>query len=123
MKCNSPVDYHSRRGFFAENESILPKSYSLYATRSENILLPDIKYGNLQPYQAMIRHFTDVNACTANDLRTTFHGYDPENVPPEHIDYCFIDSAVKPVNQVIITDTVDGKYPSDHFGLHIQLEL
>ena len=33
------------------------------------------------------------------------------------------DSAVKPVNQVIITDTVDGKYPSDHFGLHIQLEL
>ena len=91
--------------------------------------LPTIVFGdfNMVPeslgYQAMIRHFTDVNACTANDLRTTYHGYDPETVGTAHIDYCFIDSAVKPVNQVIITDTVDGKYPSDHFGLHIQLEL
>ncbi len=75
-------------------------------------------------YKEMTRWFTDVNAVTANDLRDTWHDYDIEHPKgDQHIDYCFIDDRIKPVNQKIIDETVDGKFPSDHFGLHIALEI
>lgn len=74
-------------------------------------------------YDAMIKNFRDVNTCTANDLSTTYHNYRPEEVTDQHIDYCFIDNNVTPINQKIITDTVDEMYPSDHFGLYIELDI
>lgn len=74
-------------------------------------------------YATMIKNFIDVNACTARNTITTFHNYHPETVKDEHIDYCFIDKNIISLNQEIITDTVDGKYPSDHYGLYIELEI
>lgn len=74
-------------------------------------------------YAEMVKHFKDVNACTVNDLTTTFHNYQPEVVKDQHIDYCFIDKNIIPVTQKVITDTVDGKYPSDHYGLYIELDI
>ena len=74
-------------------------------------------------YEIMTQLFRDVNTCTANDLRPTWHGYTPEVITPSHIDYCFIDKQITPIDQVIITDTVDGKFPSDHFGLYCKLAL
>ncbi len=80
---------------------------------------------NMRPeslgYAEMIKHFTDVNAVTANDSRTTYHGYGMVN--DEHIDYCFIDDKIKPISLKLIDETIDGKYPSDHYGLFIELEL
>ena len=73
-------------------------------------------------YAEMVKNFADVNACTANDLSTTYHNYQPETVN-EHIDYCFIDNSIIPLNQTIITDTAEGKYPSDHFGLFVELDV
>lgn len=82
---------------------------------------------NLTPsypaYQRLTSYFTDVNAVTANDLRTTYHGYAPEQHPDSHIDFCFVNDKIKPINQKIIDSTVNGKYPSDHFGLEIDLEI
>lgn len=72
-------------------------------------------------YKEMCKNFIDVNAATVNDLRDTYHGYDPTVFKDEHIDYCFISSDIKPVDQKIIDDTVDGKFPSDHFGLLVNL--
>ena len=74
-------------------------------------------------YAAMAEHFLDVNACTGNDPTTTFHAYDPENVNDQHIDYCFIDKTITPIRHTVITDTIDGKYPSDHYGLYIELDI
>jgi len=74
-------------------------------------------------YDQMTKYFKDVNAHTANDLRSTFHDYKPEKTRDSHIDYCFIDENIIPINQTLITDTVDGKYPSDHFGLFIELDI
>ena len=74
-------------------------------------------------YAAMVENLTDLNAVTANDQGTTYHGYDPDNITDEHIDYCFIDENIKPVNQSVMRETVEGKYPSDHFGLFIELEI
>ncbi|MBQ4561981.1 MAG: endonuclease/exonuclease/phosphatase family protein [Clostridia bacterium] len=74
-------------------------------------------------YAEMTKNFKDVNVCTVNDKRTTFHNYKPDTVKDKHIDYCFIDEKITPVSYKIITDTVWGKYPSDHFGLYIQLNM
>lgn len=80
---------------------------------------------NMRPdslgYAEMVKHFTDVNGATVNDRRTTYHGYG--TVDNEHIDYCFIDDKIKPVSLKIIDDLVDGKYPTDHYGLFIELEI
>lgn len=74
-------------------------------------------------YAAMVKNFIDVNPRTANDLSSTFHNYQPETVKNQHIDYCFIDKSITPIRQKIITDTIDGKYPSDHYGLYIILDI
>ncbi len=72
-------------------------------------------------YGEMIKNFTDVNAVTAKDWRTTYHNYG--RADNEHIDYCFIDDKIKPVSTKMIDETVNGKYPSDHYGLFIRLEI
>ena len=74
-------------------------------------------------YGEMTKYFVDVNAQTANDLRSTYHGYKPEEIKDEHIDYCFINKNVNPVSQKIIDETVDNKFPSDHYGLYIELDI
>lgn len=74
-------------------------------------------------YKEMCKNFTDVNAATVNDLRDTYHGYDPSVKRDTHIDFCFISSDINPISQRIIDETVDGKFPSDHFGLLMNLEI
>ena len=82
---------------------------------------------NMRPdsagYGEITKYFTDVNAVTAKDKRNTFHGYAPHKYLDEHIDYCFIDNNIKPVCWELIDETVDGKYPSDHYGIFIRLEI
>ena len=82
---------------------------------------------NMQPtspaYATMIQLFRDVNTYTSNDLRPTWHGYGSKEITPSHIDYCFIDEKITPLEQVMIDDTVNDKFPSDHFGLSFTLAL
>ena len=74
-------------------------------------------------YAEIIKYFDDVNAKTANDLSTTYHGYKPDKIGDHHIDYCFVNKKVIPVSQKKIDETVDGKFPSDHYGLYIELDV
>lgn len=74
-------------------------------------------------YATMVEKFRDLNVLTSNDLGTTYHGYDPEKINNEHIDYCFIDEKIIPVNQTVMRDTFDGKFPSDHYGIFIELDI
>ena len=80
---------------------------------------------NMRPdslgYAEMVKNFVDVNAVTVNDRRTTYHGYGKAD--NEHIDYCFINDKIKPINLKIIDELVDGKYPTDHYGLYIELDI
>ena len=82
---------------------------------------------NMRPdsvgYEEITKYFTDVNAVTVKDKRNTFHGYVPQKHLDEHIDYCFVDKSVKPVSWELIDETVDGKFPSDHYGIFIRLEI
>ena len=72
-------------------------------------------------YAEMVKHFTDVNGVTANDRRTTYHGYGKAD--NEHIDFCFINDKIKPVSLKLIDELVDGKYPTDHYGLYVELDI
>lgn len=108
------------------------KSAELIAHRAKELSpYPTAVMGdfNMKPdapaYAAMTRHFTDVNAATAKDPNFTYHGYHPERHDPAEgpIDFFFANSAVTPVDCVRITETVEGKFPSDHYGLCAVLEL
>ncbi len=96
------------------------KKFSSYAT----FIIGDF---NMKPdavaYAAMRAKYTDVNAVTDNDLRTTYHGYNPDITKNEHIDYCFVNNQIRPISQKIIDDTVEGMFPSDHYGIYIKMEI
>lgn len=72
-------------------------------------------------YEEITKYFTDVNTLTAKETRTTYHGYGKVN--DAHIDYCFINDKIKPISLKLIDETVEGKYPSDHYGLLVSLEI
>ncbi|MBQ4288657.1 MAG: endonuclease/exonuclease/phosphatase family protein [Clostridia bacterium] len=74
-------------------------------------------------YKEMTKHFRDVNAMVLNDWGDTYHGYYVSEDPPEHIDYCFINDHVEPISERVIREKVDGYFPSDHYGLQIELKI
>ena len=74
-------------------------------------------------YRRMTALFTDANAATRKDWSLTFHGYCPEKHADAHIDYCFVNEKITPIDVQVIRGTFDGKYPSDHYGLEIDLEI
>ena len=74
-------------------------------------------------YRGITSFANDVNALTAKDSRGTYHGYHPELHPRAQIDYCFLSEQITAKGYRLIDDTVDGYYPSDHFGIEIKLDL
>lgn len=101
------------------------KSAQLILKRKEKISgLPTLIAGdfNMTPqgpaYSEMLKHFCDINAETAKNFSKTFHNYHPETESGQHIDYCFIDGGMTAHSQILIDETVDGKFPSDHYGLY-----
>lgn len=81
---------------------------------------------NMRPdsagYAQITKYYKDVNKATLNYTGTTYHNYAPET-QDQHIDYCFINDKIQPVKTVLLDQTFDGKYPSDHFGLYFELKL
>ena len=75
------------------------------------------------PYREMVKKYRDVNALTAKDRRSTYHAYNPQVDTNMHIDYCFIDNNITPITLKIIDETVEDKFPSDHFGIYTELEI
>lgn len=104
------------------DSSRLIYEYSKKISQNPTLLTGDF---NMTPeskgYCEMVKHFTDVNAVTINDRRTTYHGYG--RVDNEHIDYCFINEKIKPLSLKIIDETIEGKFPSDHYGLFVELDI
>ncbi len=105
------------------------KSVDLITKRMAEFGLPYFITGdfNMTPeskgYAAITKHLCDVNAATVNDKRDTYHAYEPSKFRNEHIDYCFVSREFKPLDQRILDESVDGKYPSDHFGIISLVEL
>jgi endonuclease/exonuclease/phosphatase family metal-dependent hydrolase len=114
-------------GFGNENQIKSAKLICDYADKLSD--LPTFVTGdfNATPasdaYAEMVKRFTDSNGATVNDRRSTYHGYDPSVARDEHIDYCFVNEKIKPVALRIIDETVEGKYPTDHFGVYIELDI
>ena len=114
-------------GFGDNGQTASARLIAQYAQRISD--LPTFVCGdfNMNPasagYAEMTRHFTDANAVTARDWRATYHAYGPKIDSDEHIDYCFTNEKITPKSVRILDQKVGEKYPSDHFGLHILLEI
>lgn len=76
---------------------------------------------NLTPdaegYRAMAEYFADANPWVQD---ATFHGYGKAE---RLIDYCFVGQGAAPCSYTVIKDTFDGKYPSDHYPILVELRL
>ncbi len=104
-------------------ESVQLIKKTVDALKAENVIITGDF--NMTPvtsgYMEMTKYFKDVNKLTANYSGTTYHAYGA--VENEHIDYCFIGGKdLVPVDYKVIDDTVDGKYPSDHYGLLFKID-
>lgn len=78
-------------------------------------------YTSSPAYKKMTEYFTDVNMATAKDIRPTYHGYNQGG--EGLIDFCFADAAIRSVSYKRIDDLVDGKFPSDHYGILMVLDV
>jgi endonuclease/exonuclease/phosphatase family metal-dependent hydrolase len=129
-------DNESKKSFvfmnthFGFGDECQTKSAALISEYADKISdLPTFTTGdfNMTPksagYAEMIKTWRDVNSLTVSDMRSTFHGYDLSIKRDEHIDYCFINDKIKPISLKLIDETVQGKYPSDHYGLLVSLEI
>ena len=76
-----------------------------------------------RPYAEMVKKLSDANGLTANDRRPTYHAYNTQNCLDGHIDYCFVTKDISPIAFKIIDELVEGKYPSDHYGIYTELEI
>lgn len=74
-------------------------------------------------YQDMILYLRDVNTATVGDKGNTFHAYHPEGEKARRIDFIFATQDLKPLTYRRLTETYDGKYPSDHYGILTEFEL
>ena len=114
-------------GFGEENQI---KSVNLILDYVKKISdLPTVVTGdfNMTPstvqYKIMASKMVDVNAVTAKDWNSTFHGYEIGKYDDAHIDYCFVNDLITPKNLKVLDELVDGKFPSDHFGLFAEVEV
>lgn len=119
------MNTHLGFGDSAQIKSVkLIEKYSKKISSYPTVIAGDFNMTPDSPaYNIMSGIFTDINAVTDNDLRTTYHGYNPEKTKNKHIDYCFANKDIRPVSQKIIDDAVNGMFPSDHYGLYIVVEV
>ena len=103
-----------------QKSAALIYEYSKKITEGPLVITGDF---NMTPgskgYIEMTEHFTDANSMTVKTTSPTYHGYGKGK--PCHIDYCFTDKKFLPVDYKIIDETVDGKYPSDHYGIYVKV--
>lgn len=80
---------------------------------------------NMKPdapaYAAMTEKLTDLNMATARDPEITYHAYGAKDGCL--IDYIFLTEEFKPLTYRRMTETFDGKFPSDHYGIYGEVEL
>ncbi len=72
-------------------------------------------------YKLLSEYYTDVNSVTANYTGTTYHEYG--RVDNQHIDYCFIKGGIRANEYILIDDKIDGRFPSDHYGILFDLDV
>lgn len=78
---------------------------------------------NSAGYKKLTEELVDVNMATTKDLGTTYQGYNPEHTG-SLIDFCFVTpETVTPITSKRLTETFDGKFPSDHYGVYSEIEL
>lgn len=98
--------------------------YSKKISDYPTVLVGDFNlYTTSVGYKKLTEYFVDTNAASVNEYSITFHDYFRHPEICGHIDFCFADDKVTPLNQVIVKDTINEKYPSDHYGVYTTVEI
>ena len=98
--------------------------YNLEISDYPTLITGDFNMSRRFPsYERITSYYTDVNAATVNDTRNTYHGYKTDRPEYGPIDYCFVNEGFKPLHHERLDQTFDGKFPSDHYGIRMELEL
>lgn len=131
-ECATGKEFHFFDTHFGGGEENQVKSAEILraytkAMEVESLVLVgdfNLRYHN-SGYQVLTEFLVDLNMVTTKDQGVTGHDYNPESkahLAP--IDFCFISPhTVEPISYQRITDTVDGKFPSDHFGLLLEMNV
>lgn len=122
--------FHFFDTHFGGGEENQMKSAEILRTYAERmqvekmILVGDFNLRETSKTYPMLTDFlVDLNMATTKDRRITGHDYDPnrEGLP---IDFCFVSpKTIEPISYYRIDDTVDGKFPSDHCGLLLEMNV
>ena len=95
------------------------KKISSYQT----VLVGDFNMGfDDAAYNVLTDRMYDVNMQTARDENPTYHHYGRAD-KMRHIDYCFVDKSIKPLDYYAIYRTFEGKYSSDHYPIIAKIEI
>ena len=119
--------FNTHLGFGEENQIKSVRLIHQYVEKVSNY--PTFVVGDFnmtptsKPYSEMVGKMLDVNELTVKDRRATYHAYNPQPGSKMHIDYCFIDEKITPISFKIMDDLVEGKFPSDHYGIYAELEV
>ena len=129
-ECATEKVFHFFDTHFGGGEENQMKSAEILRTYAERmqvekmILVGDFNLRETSKTYSLLTDFlVDLNMQTAKDKRITGHDYNPdrEGLP---IDFCFVSpKTIEPISYYRIDDTVDGKYPSDHCGLLLELNV
>ena len=88
------------------------------------ILTGDFNLTHSAPaYTTLCTYFADSNMATVKDTaQGTFPKYGQNKNGGNIIDYCFFTPGnYKALTYKVMTDMVDGKYASDHFGVYSEI--
>ncbi|MBK7380162.1 MAG: hypothetical protein IPJ03_14385 [Ignavibacteriales bacterium] len=64
-----------------------------------------------------------VNSNIHYGSHITFNGFGNDIQPGNKIDFIFVNDKVKVKEHGVISETFDGKYPSDHFSVIAEVEI
>lgn len=119
------MNTHFGFGEQCQHDSVeLIHRYNLEVCDGPTMITGDFNmFRNLPSYAQITSYYTDVNAATVNDTRNTYHGYQLDKPERGPIDYCFINAGFRPLDHQRLDQTFDGKFPSDHYGIRMELEL
>lgn len=86
--------------------------------------IPTILMGdfNIVPDNPVVRYVRNLGLKETQTVGGTFHGFDGRD-EGEPIDYIFISESMTVIKSMIDQQTIEGRYPSDHYPVISQLAL
>ncbi|MDQ2179089.1 endonuclease/exonuclease/phosphatase family protein [Marinifilum sp. D714] len=121
---NAHFDHVGEKAQYESAKLILRKIQKLNQGNLPVVLMGDL---NLKPKSEAIKYLADnmIDSHLKAEAKAkigTFNAFKHDEPVTDRIDYIFVDNSTKIVNYKIIDLKVDGRYPSDHLPVMIEIK-